>query len=115
MDGAAKHISIPEPLTMLCATRAQVFAVVGTEDFFLSIQKDPVLEPKQRTLLVAGMWLRHISPQNREAMLQPEGQVLVSIQLHSCLWEEKPLHLPLKGFILALVSSEAMLPMQMEK
>lgn len=48
-------------------------------------------------------------------MLQPVGQVLVSIQLHSCLWEEKPLHLPLKGFILALVSAEAMLPMQMEK
>lgn len=48
-------------------------------------------------------------------MLQPVGQVLVSIQLHSCLWEEKPLHLPLKEFILALVSAEAMLPMQMEK
>lgn len=48
-------------------------------------------------------------------MLQPVGQVLVSIQLHSCLWEENPLHLPLKEFVLALVSAEAMLPMQMEK
>lgn len=117
MDGAAKHISIPQPLTMLHATRAQIFAVVGAEDFFLLIQKDAVLGSKQRTLLGVGMWPCHISPQKteREAMLQPVGQILVSIQLHSCLWEEKPLHLPLKGFILALVSAEAMLPMQMEK
>lgn len=57
----------------------------------------------------------HLTPKDREAMLQPEGQVFVSIQLHSCLWKEKPLHLPLKGFFLALVSSEAVLPMQMEK
>lgn len=40
---------------MLCATRDQVFAVAGTADFFLLIQKDTALEPRERTLLAAGM------------------------------------------------------------
>lgn len=66
VGGAAKHISIPQPHTVLHAARTQVFAVVRTEDFFLLIQKDTVLEPKQRTLLAAGMWPCQISFQKTE-------------------------------------------------
>jgi len=51
---------------MLHATRAQVFAVVGTEDLFLLLQKDAAVEPKQRLLPVAGMWaVPHLTPKER--------------------------------------------------
>ena len=85
IDGAAKHVSIPELLTTLHATRAQVFAIVGSEDLFLLLQKDPVLEPKQRILPVAGMCaMPHLTPKERErqrySLLQPEGQVLIFSQ-----------------------------------
>lgn len=70
---------------MLHATRAQVFAIVGTKDLFLLLQKDPVLKPKQRLLPVAGMWaMPHFTPKKRErqrySLPQPEGQVLTFSQ-----------------------------------
>lgn len=95
---------------MLCATRAQGFAVAGTADFFLLIQKDTALEPRERTLLVAGM-----CPLKTERGNSTACRTGLSIQLHSCCGKKNLCIFLLKGFILALVSAEAMLPMQMEK
>lgn len=67
---------------MLHVTRAQVFAIAGTEDLFLLLQMDPALEPKQRLLPVAGMWaVPHLNPKERERGGKPEGQVL-TFSLH---------------------------------
>lgn len=66
-------------------TRAQAFAIAGTEELSLLLQRDSALKPKQKLLPVAGMRaVPHPAPKERErphySLLQPEGQVLTFSQ-----------------------------------
>lgn len=83
--GPAKHISTPEPLTMLHAIRAQVFTIVRTEDLFLFLQKDLDAWAQTKALSSSrdvGHATSHPKETERQSysLPQPEGQVLTFSQ-----------------------------------